>query len=275
VLFRSDSLKNGGNASPYMSITDTVKAEKRQQVPAVCHVDGTARLQTVAKGDNPLYYALILAFFKLTGIPMVLNTSFNRKSQPIVETPEQAVTTLMAAQGNIDVLFIGNSAVSLKPFPLKHTNKQDLYPDKDEGDYSMSATQFYLSEVLSSTTTGEPIRVRVQTGSAGDDDWMTLPSQLHFEILSLLQINAADNDDEGSARDVSVNELVDALQEIRGESEDNGPLLWMDVRDTLEWLYSMQLVYFDRNDDMIEADNVQDLFPSAKIVDLRDTLGNT
>ena len=93
--------------------------------------------------------------------------------------------------------------------------------------------------------------------------------------MSLLQINAADNDDEGSARDVSVNELVDALQEIRGESEDNGPLLWMDVRDTLEWLYSMQLVYFDRNDDMIEADNVQDLFPSAKIVDLRDTLGNT
>lgn len=71
--------------SPYMSITASVKPEARSKIPAVTHVDGSARLQTVAKANAPLYYSLILAFFALSGVPMVLNTSFNLAGMPIVE----------------------------------------------------------------------------------------------------------------------------------------------------------------------------------------------
>ena len=75
--------------SPFMSITATVKAEAREKVPAVTHVDGSARLQTVDATDAPLYYALILAFFALSGVPMVMNTSFNLANMPIVEVRER------------------------------------------------------------------------------------------------------------------------------------------------------------------------------------------
>ena len=71
--------------SPYMSITASVKPEARTKVPAVTHVDGSARLQTVDAAEAPDYYALILAFFALAGVPMVLNTSFNLNKMPIVE----------------------------------------------------------------------------------------------------------------------------------------------------------------------------------------------
>ena len=61
------------DGSPYMSITASVRAERREVVPAITHVDGSARLQSVAAADAPLYYALIAAFFLATGMPLVLN----------------------------------------------------------------------------------------------------------------------------------------------------------------------------------------------------------
>ncbi len=75
---------------PFMSQVFRVRAEKRSQIPAVVHVDGTGRLQTVSKDDNPLYWALIAAFRARAGVPLVLNTSFN-ENEPIVNTPEQAL----------------------------------------------------------------------------------------------------------------------------------------------------------------------------------------
>jgi carbamoyltransferase len=68
---------------------------RKNAVPAVTHVDGTARVQTVARADNPRYYDLITRVFELTGVPMVLNTSFNGNGEPIVESPEDAIECLL------------------------------------------------------------------------------------------------------------------------------------------------------------------------------------
>ncbi|CAN0263509.1 unnamed protein product, partial [Scytosiphon promiscuus] len=78
------------DGSPYMSLTAPAKAGVTERVPAVCHVDGSSRLQTVTKEAAPLYHSLISAFFKLTGVPMVLNTSFNVMGEPIVDSPQGA-----------------------------------------------------------------------------------------------------------------------------------------------------------------------------------------
>lgn len=88
--------------SPYMSFAIEVKEEKRRQVPAILHKDNTARLQTVTKNDNGYYYDLIKLFFEKTGVPMILNTSFNDR-EPIVETPEHAINCFLKTQ--IDYLY--------------------------------------------------------------------------------------------------------------------------------------------------------------------------
>ncbi|WP_086771654.1 carbamoyltransferase family protein [Streptomyces bobili] len=77
--------------SPYMLIVAPVRPEKQGEVPAIVHVDGTARVQTVTAKDNGAYHELISHFHQLTGVPVVLNTSFNDNGQPIVETPQQAL----------------------------------------------------------------------------------------------------------------------------------------------------------------------------------------
>lgn len=77
--------------SPYMLQVFDVHPEKREEIPAVTHVDGTSRIQTIARDDNPTYYDLIDAFRERTGVPVVLNTSLNRRGEPIVCTPEDAV----------------------------------------------------------------------------------------------------------------------------------------------------------------------------------------
>ena len=77
--------------SPYMSITAQIHPNKVTQIPAVTHIDNSARLQTINKYDNYLFYMLINAFYKLTGVPMVLNTSFNGNKEPVVESPADAI----------------------------------------------------------------------------------------------------------------------------------------------------------------------------------------
>src|SRR5208337_1026970 len=76
----------GVKESPYM-----VRREQRSRVPAITHVDGTARVQTVRRDQNPIYYRLIEAFGQRTGVPMLLNASFNVRGEPIVCTPEDAI----------------------------------------------------------------------------------------------------------------------------------------------------------------------------------------
>jgi carbamoyltransferase len=79
--------------SPYMLITTTVKPEWREKLPAITHIDNTARYQSVTEENNPYYYAIINEMYKKTGLPVVLNTSFNGPEEPIVETPLDAILT--------------------------------------------------------------------------------------------------------------------------------------------------------------------------------------
>ena len=90
--------------SPFMLMTYPVKGDKRDKIPAPTHVDGTGRLQTVDREGNPLYRGLIEAFDRQTGVPVLLNTSFN-ENEPIVNTPEQAVHCFMRTK--MDVLALG------------------------------------------------------------------------------------------------------------------------------------------------------------------------
>jgi carbamoyltransferase len=77
----------------FMLLVVPVKDAKREVVPAPTHVDGTGRLQTVFKDSNPRYHRLIETFAKATGVPVLLNTSFNLKGEPIVNTPQEAFST--------------------------------------------------------------------------------------------------------------------------------------------------------------------------------------
>ncbi len=103
-----------GTPSPVMLLIDHVRPEKRAQVPAITHQDGTGRLQTVSLDTNPLFYRLIQAFAQSTGVPIVLNTSFN-EHEPIVCTPMDALRCFEKA--NMDVLVLG-------PFFIRRAGSQ-------------------------------------------------------------------------------------------------------------------------------------------------------
>jgi carbamoyltransferase len=90
--------------SPFMMHVVKIRPEWRKRLPAVTHIDGTGRLQSVDADSNPLYYKLIRAVKKHTGIGVVLNTSFN-ESEPIVDTPEQAVDCFLRT--DMDALCLG------------------------------------------------------------------------------------------------------------------------------------------------------------------------
>jgi len=80
--------------SPFMSIAGKVRSDKKNKIPAVVHVDGSARYQTVSKANkNSLFRSVLEYFYKMTGIPVLLNTSFNIAGQPIVETPTDTLDT--------------------------------------------------------------------------------------------------------------------------------------------------------------------------------------
>ena len=118
------------NVSPYMSLTAYVKESKRAQIPAVTHVDGSSRLQTVTKEAEPLYHKLISAFFKLTGVPMVLNTSFNTlPGEPIVETPKNAIRSFLCSMGSIEMLVMGDYIVKRKRPTLRSLLGEALKDD--------------------------------------------------------------------------------------------------------------------------------------------------
>jgi carbamoyltransferase len=91
---------------PFMTTVLPVRPAKRAVVPAVVHADGTARLQTVEKDANPKFYELIREFDRIAGVPMLLNTSFNVRGEPIVCTPEDAVRTFQTS--GLDVLVLGD-----------------------------------------------------------------------------------------------------------------------------------------------------------------------
>jgi carbamoyltransferase len=99
--------------APTMLMVYQIKPERRGEIPAVTHVDGSGRLQTVTRDVNPRYYQMIEDFYKLTGVPVVLNTSFN-ENEPIVCTPRGAIDCFLKTK--IDVLYLGNFCVRRNSF---------------------------------------------------------------------------------------------------------------------------------------------------------------
>lgn len=97
---------------PYMVFVVSVRPEMRSLLGAITHVDGTARIHTVAKEDNEQYWQLINAFHELTGVPMVLNTSFNNNVEPIVDSIDDAVTCFLTTK--LDYLVIGDYLIKKK-----------------------------------------------------------------------------------------------------------------------------------------------------------------
>ena len=102
----------GAVPDPFMVQVYPVRPDKRAVIPAVTHVDGSGRLQTVSPDSNPLFYRLIKEFEALTGVPIVLNTSFN-ENEPIVETPRQALDCFLRT--NMDAIVLGSIVVRRTP----------------------------------------------------------------------------------------------------------------------------------------------------------------
>ncbi|MEV6976022.1 carbamoyltransferase C-terminal domain-containing protein [Kitasatospora sp. NPDC093806] len=116
--------------SPFMLLVPGVREERREQVPAITHVDGTARVQTVHPELDPAYHALISAFHERTGVPLVLNTSYNDNGEPIVETPEDALRTF--ARTELDFLYLEGllvSKVGRDTLPEGHPRETPLADD--------------------------------------------------------------------------------------------------------------------------------------------------
>ena len=158
-------------------MTTKIKQEKYNLIPAIYHIDNTARLQTVNKINNSLYHRLISQFYKLTGIPMILNTSFNLKNSPIVETPDDAIKSFISSKNLISTLYMGNFEINLRPFPFTkletiENSKNNMVKGavqnmlENELNIIVRAEKIYMCEMISTMRTAggdsAPLRIRIQ-----------------------------------------------------------------------------------------------------------------
>jgi carbamoyltransferase len=114
-------------ATPYMEKVFPIRKEKQNLIPAVTHVDGSGRLQSVSRKANPRYHALITKFFEKTGVPIILNTSLN-ENEPVVRLPEEAISCFLRT--DMDVLVLGNCLIDRQhpDFPQQWRRRVDLKP---------------------------------------------------------------------------------------------------------------------------------------------------
>jgi carbamoyltransferase len=117
---RAAEIFEGDEESPYMLVAKRVRPEWRDKIPAVVHVDGTARVQTIRPDQNERLYRLLKEFDAITGVPVLINTSFNVKGEPIVETPEDAIACFLST--GIDYLALHDMLIS------KHRFHRVLFP---------------------------------------------------------------------------------------------------------------------------------------------------
>uniref|UniRef100_A0A7R9U4N9 Carbamoyltransferase n=1 Tax=Pinguiococcus pyrenoidosus TaxID=172671 RepID=A0A7R9U4N9_9STRA len=169
-----------GLQSPYMSITARVLDEKRSLVPSITHIDGTARLQTVPTdaqtGEWSTYRRLLEAFLRITGVPMVLNTSFNLAGEPIVETPFDAVRSFLSMSGYMDFLALQGVVLRVRSFDQvveENGAVETLAP--------IRATEF-VSELLT-TSVGDTLTARVKPVEA--DKWIELEDEISLALLEV------------------------------------------------------------------------------------------
>jgi len=225
----------GGAAvqSPYMSLTLPVLPSRRAQVPAICHIDGSARLQTVREEDDAWYYRLIRAFGLLTGVPMVLNTSFNTlRGEPIVETPVDALRSFLATSGGIELLAMGLFLVRRRPFPL------DVAGIDPALCLVRKAEGVLLEEVVCDAETGVARSVRVARGSDdGTPQWVELGGgELDLVVWQLV---------DGLT---PLADVVESVLEVLQEGAEDGDEAFEEtdvVEGSLRRLYALQLVHFD------------------------------
>ncbi len=111
--------------SPYMLLVADTLPAKRQEIPAVTHVDGSARIQTIRRNQNPRYYDLIKCFEGKTGCPVIINTSFNVRGEPIVESPKDALHCFLHTY--MDYLVLGNIILSKKKMPPERMQETEAY----------------------------------------------------------------------------------------------------------------------------------------------------
>ncbi|MGZ4090281.1 MAG: carbamoyltransferase family protein, partial [Bacteroidia bacterium] len=151
---------------PFMSFVLNVKQEWREQLPAITHIDGSARLQTVSRASNPRYWELIDAFGRKTGIPILLNTSFNNNAEPIVDSIDDAVVCYLTS--GLDYLVVGDYLACKKAWQPEELAglivslpkaalllREDRYVNHSERSFSYtlvwnydSARRYALSEVV-------------------------------------------------------------------------------------------------------------------------------
>jgi len=111
---------------PFMTLAPRVRAESRDRIPAAVHVDGTGRIQTVERSTNPRYYGLIEEFGRQTGVPVLLNTSFNR-TEPIVASPEDAIECYL--RSGMDVLVLGDYYTTDRPAATVDRSEPSAIPE--------------------------------------------------------------------------------------------------------------------------------------------------
>jgi carbamoyltransferase len=109
---RANEIFEGDDESPFMLLAKRVRPQWRDKIPAIVHVDGTARVQTVRRDHNERLYGLLQEFDAITGVPVLLNTSFNVKGEPIVETPDDAIKCFLAT--GMDYLVLHDMLIAKK-----------------------------------------------------------------------------------------------------------------------------------------------------------------
>ena len=112
IIEQAEEIFEGSQESPYMLLVKRIRPEWLSRVQAIAHVDATARVQTVRREDNPNYYDLIKAFGEITGVPVLLNTSFNVRGEPIVEEPFDAMNCFLST--GIDILVLHDMILEKK-----------------------------------------------------------------------------------------------------------------------------------------------------------------
>jgi len=108
-------------------VADT-RENRRTEIPAVTHVDGSARIQTINRNQNALYYDLIKAFEARTSCPVIINTSFNVRGEPIVESPKDALNCFLHT--HMDYLILGQCIVDKKKLPVELKKSSEEYLKK-------------------------------------------------------------------------------------------------------------------------------------------------
>lgn len=212
--------------SPFMSLTVPVRPSKRDQVPAICHIDDTARLQVVREADNPWYYRLIQAFSRLTGVPLCLNTSFNIRGEPIVESPEGAVLSFLSAGDGVARLILGKNVIRRRKFPADDDD-EGVQPFDPALVIAKKVEGILLEEVLSDSETGAARRVRIAKGTnEGVPHWIELESELDLLLLGLI---------DGLT---PISDVIESVLEIGEEFTEE------EVMDAFRRLFRQLLIHF-------------------------------